>query len=179
MPSHVNEPDQGKTDLMKVYFSMLSENEEGFWVESQGLSMLPIFYRGVKVHIEPDSDSFEVGDIVVFHQNDKFIAHRIVGYNHRDALYVTKGDTLYFFDPPISKKRFLGKVDYVLKRGKRFPVTADRRLAEVSNKIGQQLLNSLHWLPSWLKFLYYFLLFIPFFAIYYVTTHKIFKNFWK
>jgi len=170
---------QEKTDHLKCYFSMLGENQNGFWVDSRGLSMLPIFYQGVRVHIDTDIENFEIGEIAVFYRNNKFIAHRIVGLDSGKDLYITKGDTLFFFDEPVKKDELLGKVDFVMKRGRKVSVSVDRKMADISRKIGRPLTRGLQWMPGWLKFLYYFTFFIPSYLIYSLTRQNVFNFLWK
>lgn len=169
------ESSQEKSDRLKCYFSMLGESDDGFWVESKGVSMLPIFYKSVRVHVNTEANTFNIGDVVVFHQTNKFVAHRIVAFDSPNNMFVTKGDTLYFFDGPVTGTDILGKVDFVLKRGKKHPVLSDKKIAEISRKIGQQLSDKLNWLPFWLKFIYYFTFFIPCYLIHTCTKQNISK----
>ncbi len=130
-------------------------------MECRGVSMLPTFYRGTRVCLEPDSENYEVGDIVVFHRYDKYIAHRIVDYDGTNDIFVTKGDTLFFFDGPVRREEILGLVTRVKKGNTIVPVANNKAVARLSNRIGRNLHGRLSRLPRWLKFLYYFSLFIP------------------
>jgi hypothetical protein len=150
-----------KNERLKCYFSLLSEQGKDFWVESSGLSMLPLFYRGVRVHINTEIGDPQPGQIVIFHRKKKFIAHRIISYNHTSGYFSTKGDTLFYYDGPTRKEEFLGLVDLVEKRGKISIVYRDPELANLSGKLGLILLTKLNWLPLWIKFLLYFVAFLP------------------
>ncbi len=123
--------------------------------------MLPYFYKGVRVHINTDIDEFKIGHIVVYHNKDKFTAHRIVNYDSQSDLYTTKGDTLFYFDSPRKKENFLGLVDRVEKRGKSYSVNTNPTIARLSSHLGNRLKTTLDWLPDWLKFLYYFSIYMP------------------
>jgi len=164
LTAHRLESAAEKNERLKCYFSLLTEGGKDFWVESSGLSMLPLFYRGIRVHIITEIDDPQPGQIVVFHRENKFIAHRIISINHDTEQYTTKGDTLFFFDGPSSKEEFLGLVDLVERRGKIVSVQSDPELAHLSGKLGWILLTKLHWLPDWIKFLFYFTVFLPGFA---------------
>jgi hypothetical protein len=162
MPAALNpESEEEKNERLKCYFSLLSEEGKDFWVESSGLSMLPLFYRGVRVHINTKFTEPQPGQIVVFHRSDKFIAHRLINFNHETGHYTTKGDTLFFFDGPSNKGDFLGVVDLVERHGKILPVRNDPELAHLSGKLGLILATKLHRLPNWIKFLFYFVMFLP------------------
>jgi hypothetical protein len=166
MPAiHSPESEEEKNERLKCYFSLLSEGEKEFWVESSGLSMLPLFYRGIRVHINTKVEDPQPGQIVVFHRSNKFIAHRLINFNHETGHYTTKGDTLFFFDGPSTKEDFLGVVDLVKRRGKIVPVRNEPELAHLSGKLGVLLLTKLRLLPDWIKFLFYFTWFLPGFAV--------------
>jgi hypothetical protein len=158
------ESEAEKNERLKCYFSLLTEEGKDFWVESSGLSMLPLFYRGVRVHIITEIDDPQRGQIAVFHRENKFIAHRIISINNDTGQYITKGDTLFYFDGPSSKEEFLGLVDQVERHGKIISVQSEPDLAHLSGKLGSILVTKLHWLPDWIKFLFYFAVFLPGFA---------------
>ena len=155
------ESPEGKTERLKCYFSLLAENDEEIWVESKGVSMLPLFYRGVNVCIDPAREDFEVGSIVVFYRENKYIAHRIISYLPEKDTFSTKGDTLFFFDPPVKRDELLGMVVKIKKGNREIPVCSNEKISKLSGKLGKILENKLRWLPDWLKFLYYFFFFIP------------------
>ena len=74
--------------------------------------MLPVFtpMEQVKVVALPDIPS--LGQVVVFNQGAKLTAHRIVGIGE-DGCWVAKGDTLAFFDQPLSTTAVIGAVEAV------------------------------------------------------------------
>jgi hypothetical protein len=168
-----------KTERLKCYFSLLSGDSKNFWVESSGLSMLPLFYRGVRVHIITDVGNPKPGQIVVFHRENKYIAHRIIYFNHTTGFYTTKGDTLFHFDGPTSKDEFLGFVDLVEKRGIISTVQSDPEIASLSGKLGMILLTKLDWLPNWVKFLFYFAAFLPGFLVIHAKKLMTSKKGWN
>jgi hypothetical protein len=153
--------DQGKNERLKCYFSLLDGTRQELWVESSGLSMLPLFYRGVKVHIKTEIGDPQPGDIVVFHRMNKFIGHRVIQCDSSTGQYLTKGDTLFYFDAPCHKEEVLGLVDMVEKRGKQIAVLRDLDVARLSGYLGRLLETVLNWMPAWFKFLMYFGAFLP------------------
>lgn len=157
----LQESDQEKTERLKCYFSLLSEKNEEIWVNSKGLSMLPLFYRGVKVRIDPDIEKYKVGSVVVFHRENKYIAHRIISHSPNHNFFATKGDTQFYFDEPVKKEELLGLVTNIKKGNKEFHVEINQEISRLSGGLGRQLYEKLDWLPDWLKFLYYFFFFIP------------------
>lgn len=156
---------QTDNDRLTGYFELLAETGDGIWVESCGLSMLLTFYRGVEVHVTPIPESVCRGDIVVFFRDNKFIAHRVLFFNNDTDTCQTKGDTLFFSDPPIHKEDILGIVDRIRKKGKEAPITGDPAIANLSGMIGAVLAKQLRFFPIWLKFITYFCIFSPLYLL--------------
>lgn len=150
-----------KSALLKCYFSLQAETKKAIWLGALGKSMLTLFRQGDRVRIQTDADTFQVGQVVVFFRCDKMFAHRIVDYDPHADLWITKGDTLFFFDRPIKQSEFLGQIDCIEKKGRRYPVDTDLETAHLSATLGNRLIHQLNFLPNWLKFLYYFSFFIP------------------
>lgn len=153
--------DNLSAEQLKCYIELSTEAHGGLWVQSSGLSMLPVFYRGVEVHIRPLHEPIEKGDVVVFHRDNKFVAHRVIGFDKQNNHYHIKGDTLFFPDIPASKEEILGIVDFTRKKGKITPVVRDAALAKLSGSLGYLLVHRLGLIPDWLKFMLYFLFFSP------------------
>ncbi len=123
--------------------------------------MLTLFWRGNKARIQTNIDTFEIGHVVIFFRDNKMFAHRIVDCGPEDDLWITKGDTRMTFDRPVNKRELLGIIDCIEKKGHQYPVHKDLETAHLSATLGNRLNHQLSWLPNWLKFIYYFVVFIP------------------
>ena len=85
---------------------------------TSGKSMSPFLTTNNKVElIKYDTEKLRNGDIIIYKNSDKFIAHRLVrkiktgdGY-----LFVTKGDSYLSFDRPIRSDAILGKIIKIRK----------------------------------------------------------------
>ena len=98
-----------------------------------GWSMLPLIGPGDVIVIEHLKETdIEVGDIVVFRLESRFVAHRVLEKNGRalSDWILTQGDALATPDAPIKRHQILGKVSSVLRRGRCFDPTNSRRRRE-------------------------------------------------
>ncbi len=154
-----------EAERLKCYMELLAQSNEGIWVGSSGLSMLPLFYHGVEVHINPKTNDIDIGDVIVFNRDNKFIAHRVLSPITREGQLLTKGDTLFYLDAPVHQEEILGIVDYTRKKGKVILVERDRRMSKLSGTLGHMLVDRFSFLPDWAKFLLYFSLFLPAFGL--------------
>lgn len=78
-----------------------------------GASMRPMLGNGSRVLVQFGAQDFRVGDVVVFRQGDTMTIHRIVRitYRYSDAMFHTKGDGSFNFDPDLLNERdAIGKV---------------------------------------------------------------------
>lgn len=87
-----------------------------------GCSMLPTIWPGDTLVIERASsgDVFD-GDIVMFSNGRRFVAHRVVTKNKEwgDSMVQTQGDAVPHPDSPVARGDLLGKVSYILRHGRR------------------------------------------------------------
>jgi signal peptidase len=82
-----------------------------------GISMEPTFGTGdIVVTRSVDPNTLVVGDVVRFHDHDRFVVHRIVALSETDAgrVFVTRGDNLDHADDPITDDQVKGEVILVL-----------------------------------------------------------------
>lgn len=87
---------------------------------AQGLSMWPVITQGMRAEIAPPEAKLpEKGTLLLTQGEGGLIVHRCWGVTSRDGnvLVLTKGDTNYCFDAPVTTDRVLGKV--TLLRGPR------------------------------------------------------------
>lgn len=86
-----------------------------------GWSMLPSVWPGDTLVIEPIiSDGVLKGDIVMFSSGRRFVAHRVMA-RRRDSgdwRVQTQGDAVPSPDSPVDQGHLLGKVSFILRKGK-------------------------------------------------------------
>lgn len=74
-----------------------------------GNSMYPFLRSGDLAVIEPvEMTSVKTGDIILFKQEDRYIAHRVLACK-ADHL-ICKGDAMPHKDPPVSTDELLGRI---------------------------------------------------------------------
>lgn len=74
-----------------------------------GRSMFPLIRNGDLVTIKAvNPEKLEIGDIIFYKKDDKYLLHRLIKINHEDLLYCTKGDNLPSADLPINHEAILG-----------------------------------------------------------------------
>ena len=83
--------------------------------------MLPLIQPGDQVLVAHGSDNLRRGDIIVFLQGEKMIAHRLLRI-HNDktgVTFITKGDNTSYLDSPLATQQVVGRV-LKIKRGDRW-----------------------------------------------------------
>lgn len=98
-----------------------------------GWSMLPTIWPGATLVVERarNSDLLD-GDVVVFSNGRRFVAHRVIAKNSRseDSMVQTQGDALSRRDAPVSHDELLGKVSFIMRKGKWVKPATNLRLPE-------------------------------------------------
>jgi signal peptidase I len=88
-----------------------------------GRSMVPAIWPGDSLVVEPaTSSNLAPGDIVLFSNEYRFVAHRLVEKNG-DAdkgTVLTQGDTMATADAPVRAGEILGKVSFIVRNGRCF-----------------------------------------------------------
>src|SRR5690554_3546362 len=87
-------------------------------IRTFGNSMYPLLHDQDVVYFHPISFSnIKVDDIVIARYKELFLTHRVI---YKSTNYVvTKGDNNYRSDGHIDKNDIIGKVDYVIRKGKK------------------------------------------------------------
>jgi signal peptidase I len=88
-----------------------------------GKSMVPAIWPGDALVVEPASSAnVAPGDIVLFSNPSRFIAHRVVEKSGDAATgrVLTRGDAMATSDAPITPSEILGKVSFIVRNGKCF-----------------------------------------------------------
>jgi signal peptidase I len=82
------------------------------WVAASGSSMQPLIRAGDELYVEFGPRRYRLGDIVVFPEGGRFVAHRVVGWTRRGGqrLLMTRGDATVDLDRPLASERAFGVV---------------------------------------------------------------------
>ncbi len=80
-------------------------------ISTRGSSMCPLISTGDKITISPEKN-LAIGDFIVFKRDDKMICHRLVRIMETNGIkyYLTRGDSFFGLDAPVSADQILGKV---------------------------------------------------------------------
>lgn len=91
----------------------------------KGSSMFPVLRTGDSV-IVTSPDNLRKGDIILFRKDENIVCHRIMKIINigEQVFYITRGDSLFYEDRPVSSEDIIGKV-MVIERSK---MTMPRRL---------------------------------------------------
>lgn len=91
-----------------------------------GCSMVPILWPGDLVFVQPcDFSRLEPGMVIVFRQHEKLVVHRILRREH--GAVITRGDARGRLDGPVRNEDIVGRVDEVLRKGKRVGLQSSPR----------------------------------------------------
>lgn len=85
-----------------------------------GRSMLPFIQDGDRVLVAHGCADVRRGDVIVFRRGGRLIAHRVLRIHRRESepIFITKGDNIRRFDPPVSASEMIGRV-VAVERGDR------------------------------------------------------------
>jgi signal peptidase I len=97
-----------------------------------GWSMLPTIWPGDMLIISRlDGRELFPGEIALYQREGRFIIHRVLstisgGLNH----VLTRGDAMLQHDAPVPSDDLLGKVDFILRNGRKIEPSRKLRLAQ-------------------------------------------------
>lgn len=99
-----------------------------------GWSMLPSILPGDTLHIESaEVSTVSEGDVVLLVGRDRrLVVHRLIAKSKMsgNSQVVTRGDSMPQPDPPASENDLLGKVAYIVRKGKRVEPRRSLRLSQ-------------------------------------------------
>jgi signal peptidase I len=98
-----------------------------------GWSMLPKIWPGDTLVIERASSDVAVeGDIVIFSNGRRLVAHRVVAKTSEleDSTVQTQGDAVPHLDSPVPARDLLGKVSFILRNGRCVQPSRSLRFSE-------------------------------------------------
>lgn len=98
---------------------------------ARGTSMLPAIYPGDCLTVKSfGAEAPRGGDIVLCRRTGEFRVHRIMGILEEGpaTLYVLRGDALTHDDPPVPARELLGRVTFIVRRGKSVELNSPQRV---------------------------------------------------
>jgi hypothetical protein len=97
-----------------------------------GWSMLPTIWPGDTLIISRlDGRELFLGDIVLYQREGRFIVHRTLSINTSSVNHVlTRGDAMPQHDAPVPSSNLLGKVDFILRNGRKIEPSRKLRLTQ-------------------------------------------------
>ena len=106
--------------VLQAVLNVWSQAGGRHYISITGRSMLPLIRDGDYVLVAHRNTGVKRGDVVVFRYDGKLVAHRVLRIYKGETGYtfITKGDNVLQFDPPLSANEIVGKV-LVIKRGQR------------------------------------------------------------
>jgi signal peptidase I len=101
-----------KNNILEIGWSLL-EQGKSIKIRVNGTSMYPFLQNDDLVEIEKtDLEDLEIGDIVVFKNQDRWLAHRLIKkqISEGETKLITKGDSCLKFDETFGKELYVGKI---------------------------------------------------------------------
>ena len=91
---------------------------EKHYIPITGRSMFPLIRNGDQVLVAHGCAGIRRGEVIVFRHDGKLIAHRVLRISKNEAghMFLTKGDNVLQFDPPLRANEIVGRV-LAIKRG--------------------------------------------------------------
>jgi signal peptidase I, archaeal type len=113
----VSETSAKVESIIEIILDVWRETDKYSQFMISGKSMRPIINNDDIVVIKHSSDGVGIGTIILYKNEQKLIAHRIVQRKKKDSsiLYVSKGDSSRCFDPIIKQEQIIGKVVAIKK----------------------------------------------------------------
>jgi hypothetical protein len=97
-------------DLFAAAADLWRQHNEQHWIHTQGESMLPLIREDDRLLINFDLATVRRGSIVLFSQNGRLVAHRVIRVlPGSPPRFLTKGDNAWRFDT-LSDMNLLGQV---------------------------------------------------------------------
>jgi hypothetical protein len=106
---------------IRATFDVYREQGASAWIKAQGDSMRPLIAPGAQLLVEFGAAPLRVGEIILFGQGDRIVAHRLVAWRPGRGL-LAKGDAEAYVDTPLDPSDILGVVR-ALRNGPFGPAT--------------------------------------------------------
>jgi hypothetical protein len=95
---------------IRATFDIYRDQRASAWIKAQGDSMRPLIAPGAQLLVEFGATPARVGQIALFSQGDRVIAHRLVAWRPGHGGWLAKGDAEAYADGPIEPGDMLGVV---------------------------------------------------------------------
>lgn len=106
--------------VLGAVLNVWGQTKEQHYISINGRSMFPLIREGDQVLVAHGCTGMRRGDVIVFRLRGTLIAHRVLNIFESDVgpIFVTKGDNVSQFDPPLSDNEIVGRI-LAVKRGNR------------------------------------------------------------
>jgi hypothetical protein len=128
---------------IRATFHIYRDEQASAWIKAQGNSMRPLIAPGVQLLVEFGAAPARVGQIVLFSQGERVVAHRLLAWRPERGGWLAKGDAEAYLDGPIEPSNILGVVRAV-RRASDEPATtigcegrSARAIAPISRWLGR------------------------------------------
>ncbi|MFN3396458.1 MAG: signal peptidase I [Thermodesulfovibrionales bacterium] len=114
----------------------------------RGSSMFPVLSTGDSIVVSPPDD-LKKGDIILYRDKGNLVCHRIVKVVKRSVpqanddgrvYYITRGDSLFYDDAPVSVDDIIGKVSVIERKRMSLP---RRLLLTIYPLLRPRIINSI------------------------------------
>jgi signal peptidase I len=104
--------------VLDAVLNMWTLAGEKHYIPITGRSMFPLIRNGDQVLVAHGCAGIRRGEVIVFRHDGKLIAHRVLRISKNEAghAFLTKGDNVLQFDPPLRANEIVGRV-LAIKRG--------------------------------------------------------------
>ena len=120
-PTNTPETDQRRlpASVLEAALEMWSRAGKQYFIPITGCSMLPLIQEGDRVLVAHSCASVRRGDVIVFRRGGRLVAHRVLRIYRRrsEPVFITKGDNVRRFDPPVNASEVAGRVLTVERGG--------------------------------------------------------------
>ena len=95
-----------------------TQAREKHYIPITGRSMFPLIRNGDQVLVAHGCAGIRRGEVIVFRHDGKLIAHRVLRISKNEAghTFLTKGDNVLQFDPPLRANEIVGRVLAIKRR---------------------------------------------------------------
>lgn len=110
--------------VLRAVFDVWGQTKEQHSISITGRSMFPLIREGDRVLVAHGCTGMRRGDVIVFRRRGRLIAHRVLNILKSDAgpIFVTKGDNIPQFDPPLNDNEIVGRVLAIKRENRCIPL---------------------------------------------------------
>lgn len=113
------------TNEILTLSSQLLDADIGLKLRVGGMSMFPFLQNGDIALIQKLAvKELKVGNVIVFKQADKWIAHRLLKTKIMQGrlIFLTKGDAAVHADTPFTEEHYAGKIIAIFRNGEKIKI---------------------------------------------------------